>query len=80
VVKKLERPEMAWLRIFTGSLFEWASPTQEQRLQSGFHEVIDYRGIQDAWPFPSDALLRMDYGLVEASWGLRYIIGFVLSS
>jgi len=41
---------------------------------------IAYRGIQDAWPFPSDGLLRMDYGLVEAFWGLRYIIGFVLSS
>src|SRR5258705_12151658 len=25
----------------TGSLFEWASPTQKQRLQSRFHEVID---------------------------------------
>jgi hypothetical protein len=24
---------------------------------------IDYRRIQDAWPFPSDGLLRMDYGI-----------------
>src|SRR5205823_11554878 len=32
----------------TGSLFEWAFPTGKLRLQSRFHEVIDYRGIQDA--------------------------------
>jgi hypothetical protein len=32
----------------TDSLFEWASPIQKQRLQSRFHEVIDYRRIQDA--------------------------------
>src|SRR6267378_2695339 len=37
----------------TGSLFEWASPTQKQRLQSRFHEVIDYRGIQDALGAPA---------------------------
>src|SRR6267143_7051243 len=37
----------------TGSLFEWASPTQKWRLQSCFNEVIDYRGIQDAWGAPA---------------------------
>src|SRR5437764_12633371 len=36
------------LEFCTGSLFEWASPTQKQRLQSCLHEVIDYRGIQNA--------------------------------
>src|SRR5260370_42427011 len=33
----------------TGSLFEWASPTQNQRLQSRFHEGIDYRGSKMLW-------------------------------
>ena len=32
-----------------GFLFEWASPTQKQQLQSCFHEVIDYRRIQEDW-------------------------------
>ena len=53
VVKKLERLEMAWLRICTDSLFDWASPTQEQRLQSCFHELLDYRGIRDALDAPA---------------------------
>jgi hypothetical protein len=53
VVKKLERHEMAWLRICTGSLFEWAPPIKEQRLQSRFREVIDHRGIQDALGAPT---------------------------
>ena len=48
MVKKLEQLEMAWLRIYTRSLFDWASPTQKQHVQSRFHEIIDYRGIQDA--------------------------------
>ena len=41
---------MKWrdLGFCTASLFEWASPIQKQRLQSRFHEVIDYGGIQDA--------------------------------
>jgi short-subunit dehydrogenase len=33
------------LGFYTCSLFEWASPTQKQRLQSRFQEVIDYRRI-----------------------------------
>jgi hypothetical protein len=53
VVKKLERLEMAWFRFCTDSLFEWASPTQKQRLQSCFHEVIDYGGIEDALGAPA---------------------------
>jgi serine/threonine protein kinase len=57
VVNKLERHEMAWLRICTGSLFEWASPIEEPRLQSRVHEVIDYRGIQDALGAPTRLLI-----------------------
>src|SRR5258706_10131059 len=49
VVKKLERLEMACLRFCTGSLFEWTSPTQKQRLQSRFHEVIEYRECKMLW-------------------------------
>jgi hypothetical protein len=70
VVKKLERHEIAWLRICTGFLFEWASPIQKQRLQSRFHEVIDYRGIQDALGACSsvvnqELLLRNEYLAAE---------------
>jgi len=36
-----------------GSPFEWTSPTQKWRLQSCFHEVIDYRGIEDALCAPA---------------------------
>ena len=54
VVKKLERLEK-WrdLGFCTDSLFEWASPIQKQCLQSRFHEVIDYRRIQDALGAPA---------------------------
>src|SRR5258708_5084767 len=49
------RTALKWraLRFCTGSLFEWASPTQNQRLQSRFHEGMDYRGIQDALGAPA---------------------------
>jgi hypothetical protein len=36
-----------------GSVFEWASPTQRQRLQSCFHEVMDYTRIQDTLGAPT---------------------------
>ena len=36
-----------------GSLFEWAFATQKQWLQSCFHEVTDYRGIEDALGAPA---------------------------
>jgi hypothetical protein len=54
----------------TDSLFEWASPIQKQRLQSRFHEVIDYRGIQDALGACSsvvnqELLLRNEYLAAE---------------
>jgi WD40 repeat protein len=46
---------MKWrgLGFCRGSLFAWAPPIQEQRLQSRFHEVIDYWGIQDALGAPA---------------------------
>src|SRR5258708_25397830 len=49
------RTALKWraLRFCTGSLFEWTSPTQKQRLQSRFHEGMDYRGIQDALGAPA---------------------------
>src|SRR5258706_5141758 len=49
------------LRFCTGSLFEWTSPTQKQRLQSRFHDGMDYRGIQDAL----GALARLCHGNSE---------------
>ena len=53
LVKKLERLELVWLRILRRLSVWWASPTQRQQLQSCLHEVIDYRGIQDAWGEPA---------------------------
>src|SRR6266436_8653053 len=52
VVNKLEWLELARLRFCAGSLSEWASPTRKQRLQSRFHEVRDYRRIEDALGAP----------------------------
>ena len=37
----------------TGSLLECASPIQKQRLQSRFHEVRDYKRVQDALGAPA---------------------------
>src|SRR6266404_3346342 len=49
------RTALKWraLRFCTSSLFEWPSLTQKQRLQSRFHEGMNYRGIQDGLCAPA---------------------------
>jgi len=71
--KNPNRFEWRGLGFCAASLFEWGSPTQKQRPQSRFHEVIDDRGIEDAMGAPARLCHRAVNPYLRRTQALRSV-------